>query len=126
MAAFFYDWRKAVEEEIFTREEAAAFLKLDKGTVTQWIRSGRLQAAKINPEKPKSPYRICKSDCIAALKSTRHNSNVNAVEMQRNKACQSNYAATHGTVTSSRQTAAELGDLLKQRTKGRRRSFTIV
>ncbi|WP_312227610.1 helix-turn-helix domain-containing protein [Pseudescherichia sp.] len=115
-----------MEEEIFTREEAAAFLKLDKGTITQWIRSGRLQAAKINPDKPKSPYRICKSDCIAALKSTRHNSAVNAVEMQGDKACQSNYAATHGTVTSSRQTAAELDALLKQRTKGRRRSFTIV
>ncbi|WP_249540002.1 helix-turn-helix domain-containing protein [Escherichia coli] len=55
-----------MEEEIFTREEAASYLKVDKGTITQWIRSGRLQAAKINPDKPKSPYRICKSDCIAA------------------------------------------------------------
>ena len=44
-----------MEEEIFTREEAASYLKVDKGTITQWIRSGRLQAAKINPDKPKSP-----------------------------------------------------------------------
>ncbi|MCZ9188922.1 helix-turn-helix domain-containing protein, partial [Escherichia albertii] len=47
-------WRFQVEEEIFTREEAASYLKVDKGTITQWIRSGRLQAAKINPDKPKS------------------------------------------------------------------------
>ncbi|HHX9846660.1 TPA: helix-turn-helix domain-containing protein [Salmonella bongori] len=115
-----------VEEEIFTREEAASYLKVDKGTITQWIRSGRLQAAKINPNKPKSPYRICKSDCIAALKSVRHNSAVNAVGMQEDKACQSSYEATRGTVTLSRQTASELDALLKQRTKGRRRNFTIV
>ncbi|MEW7002044.1 helix-turn-helix domain-containing protein [Serratia ureilytica] len=41
------------EEEIFTREEAAAFLKIDKGTVTQWIRTGRLAAAKITPGRTK-------------------------------------------------------------------------
>ncbi|MXE36354.1 helix-turn-helix domain-containing protein, partial [Escherichia coli] len=33
-------------KEIFTREEAASYLKVDKGTITQWIRSGRLQATK--------------------------------------------------------------------------------
>ena len=27
-----------MEEEIFTREEAASYLKVDKGTITQWIR----------------------------------------------------------------------------------------
>ncbi|WP_285112724.1 helix-turn-helix domain-containing protein [Leclercia adecarboxylata] len=115
-----------MEEEIFTREEAASYLKVDKGTITQWIRSGRLQAAKINPEKPKSPYRICKSDCIAALKSVRHNSVVNAVGVQEEKACQSNYAVTRGTATSSRQMDQELDALLKHRTRGKRKSFTIV
>ncbi|MDF7702153.1 helix-turn-helix domain-containing protein [Enterobacter hormaechei] len=121
-----FAWRKTMEEEIFTREEAASYLKVDKGTITQWIRSGRLPAAKINPEKPKSPYRICKSDCIAALKSVRHNSAVNAVGMQEEKACQSNYAVARGTATSSRQMDQELDALLKHRTRGKRKSFTIV
>ena len=31
-----------MKEEIFTRDEAAAFLKVDKGTIAQWIKSGRL------------------------------------------------------------------------------------
>ena len=35
-----------MKEEIFTRDEAAAFLKLDKGTVAQWIKSGRLAATR--------------------------------------------------------------------------------
>lgn len=111
-----------MEEEIFTREEAASYLKVDKGTITQWIRSGRLQAAKINPDKPKSPYRICKSDCIAALKSVRHNSAVNAVDVQEVKACQSNYAVARGTVISSRQMDQELDALLKHRTKASART----
>ncbi|EPK0710196.1 helix-turn-helix domain-containing protein [Enterobacter hormaechei] len=122
----FFAWRKPMEEEIFTREEAASYLKVDKGTITQWIRSGRLPAAKINPEKPKSPYRICKSDCIAALKSVRHNSAVNAVGMQEEKACQSNYAVARGTATSSRQMDHELDVLLKPQTREKRRNFTIV
>ena len=50
----FFAWRKPMEEEIFTREEAASYLKVDKGTITQWIRSGRLPAAKINPENPRA------------------------------------------------------------------------
>ncbi|WP_322966493.1 helix-turn-helix domain-containing protein [Serratia marcescens] len=114
------------EEEIFTREEAAAFLKIDKGTVTQWIRTGRLAAAKITPGKNKSPYRICKSDCIAALKSPINNLVVNAVDVQEEKACQSNNAAESGIATSSRQAATELDNLLGQRTRGKRRNFTIV
>ncbi|WP_255082624.1 helix-turn-helix domain-containing protein [Escherichia coli] len=118
-------WRFQVEEEIFTREEAASYLKVDKGTITQWIRSGRLQAAKINPDKPKSPYRICKSDCIAALKSVRHNSAVNAVDVQEDKACQSNNVPVRGTATSLRLVEVELDGLLGQRTKGKRRSSMI-
>ncbi|WP_438436547.1 helix-turn-helix domain-containing protein [Kluyvera georgiana] len=114
-----------MEEEIFTREEAASYLKVDKGTITQWIRSGRLQASKINPDKPKSPYRICKSDCIAALKSVRHNSPVNAVDVQEDKACQSNNVPVRGTATSLRLVEVELDGLLGQRTKGKRRSSMI-
>ncbi|WP_312836683.1 helix-turn-helix domain-containing protein [Pantoea sp.] len=115
-----------MEEEIFTRDEAAAYLKVDKGTVTQWIKSGRLPASRVNPSRPKSPYLICKSDCIAAIKNQIHNREVNAVGVQENKACQSNYVPAHGTATSLRQTASELDDLLRQRTRGKHRSFTIV
>lgn len=71
-------------------------------------------------------YRICKSDCIAALKSVRHNSAVNAVDVQEVKACQSNYAVARGTAISSRQMDQELDALLKHRTKGKRKNFTIV
>ncbi|MEI7219333.1 helix-turn-helix domain-containing protein [Pectobacterium carotovorum] len=114
------------EEEVFTREEAAAFLKVDKGTISQWIRTGRLQATKINPAKPKSPYRIFKSDCIAALKGQVHNSCVNAVDVHEDKVCQSNYGAGRGTATSLRQQVSELDALLKQRTRNKRKNFMIV
>lgn len=114
-----------MEEEVFTRDEAAAFLKVYKGTVTEWIRSGRLRASKINPEKRKSPYLICKSDCIAALKNTINNQTVNAVDMQEGKACQSNNVPVRGTATSLRLVEAELDGLLGQRTKGKRRSSMI-
>ena len=115
-----------MEEEVFTRDEAAAFLTLDKGTVAQWIKSGRLAATRKNPHKKKSPYLICKTDCIAAVKNPIHNQPVNAVDVQEDKACQSNSVAKHGIAISSRQTESELDSLLKQRTKGRRRNFTIV
>ncbi|MDF8701766.1 hypothetical protein OU589_18325 [Escherichia coli] len=62
----------------------------------------------------------------AALKSVRHNSAVNAVDVQEVKACQSNYAVARGTVISSRQMDQELDALLKHRTKGKRKNFTIV
>ncbi|EIL55127.1 Excisionase from phage origin [Escherichia coli 541-15] len=46
--------------------------------------------------------------------------------MQEVKACQSNYAVARGTVISSRQMDQELDALLKHRTKGKRKNFTIV
>ncbi len=56
-----------MEEEIFTREEAASYLKVDKGTITQWIRSGRLQAAKINPDKPKAHIAFASQTALRRL-----------------------------------------------------------
>ncbi|WP_242633932.1 helix-turn-helix domain-containing protein [Atlantibacter hermannii] len=111
-----------MEEEVFTRDEAAAFLKLDKGTIVQWIKSGRLAATRKNPQKKKSPYLICKSDCIAAVKNTIHNQPVNAVDVQEDKACQSNCVPVRGTATSLRLVGAELDALLGQRTKGKHRN----
>ncbi|MDF7681874.1 helix-turn-helix domain-containing protein [Enterobacteriaceae bacterium ESL0689] len=114
-----------MEEEVLTREEAANFLKIDKGTVAQWIKSGRLAATRVNPHKKKSPYLICKTDCIAAVKNTINNQPVNAVDVQEDKACQSNNVPVRGTVTSLRLVETELDGLLGQRTKGRRRNSTI-
>lgn len=115
-----------MDEEVFTRDEAAAFLKVDKGTIAQWIKSGRLAATRKNPHKKKSPYLICKTDCIAAVKNPIHNQPVNAVDVQEEKACQSNYAVARGTATSSRQMDHELDVLLKPQTREKRRNFTIV
>lgn len=111
-----------MEEMVFTRDEAAEFLRVDKGTVTQWIKSGRLHATRINPHKKKSPYLICKTDCIAALKNPIHNQPVNAVDVQEEKACQSNSVPVRGTATSLRLVATELDGLLGQRTKGKHRN----
>ncbi|WP_336709707.1 MULTISPECIES: helix-turn-helix domain-containing protein [unclassified Cedecea] len=114
-----------MDEVIFTRDEAAEFLRVSKGTVADWIKSGRLAAARKNPGKKKSPYLICKTDCIAALKNPIHNQPVNAVDVPEEKACQSNYVPVRGTATSLRLVGVELDDLLGQRTKGKLRSSTI-
>ena len=114
-----------MEEVIFTRDEAADFLRVSEGTVAEWIKSGRLAATRKNPAKKKSPYLICKTDCIAALKNPIHNQPVNAVDVQEGKACQSNNVPVRGTATSLRLVASELDGLLAQRTKGKRRNSMI-
>ncbi|UBU94855.1 MULTISPECIES: helix-turn-helix domain-containing protein [Edwardsiella] len=114
-----------MEEEVFTRDEAAAFLKVDRGTIAQWIKSGRLAATRKNPHKKKSPYLICKTDCIAAVKNPIHNQPVSAVDVPEDKACQSNNVPVRGTATSLRLVGAELDALLGQRTKGKRKSSMI-
>ena len=42
--------------EVMTVEEVAEFLRVKEATVTQWIRQGRLKAAR--PGGPDSPYRV--------------------------------------------------------------------
>ena len=111
-----------MEEVIFTRDEAADFLRVSEGTVAEWIKSGRLAATRKNPAKKKSPYLICLTDCIAALKNPIHNQPVNAVDVQEDKACQSSNVPVRGTATSLRLVGAELDGLLAQRTKGKHRS----
>lgn len=70
-------------------------------------------------------YLICKTDCIAAVKNPIHNQPVNAVDVQEDKACQSNNVPVRGTATSLRLVEVELDDLLGQRTKGKRRNSMI-
>jgi hypothetical protein len=42
-----------MEEKIFTRDEAADFLRVSEGTVAEWIKSGRLAASQKPREKEK-------------------------------------------------------------------------
>jgi hypothetical protein len=113
-----------MEEVIFTRDEAADFLRVIKALSL----SGLSPEAWLLPQKPrekKSPYLICKTDCIAAVKNPIHNQPVNAVDVQEDKACQSNNVPVRGTATSLRLVEVELDGLLGQRTKGKRRSSMI-
>lgn len=45
-----------MESHSLTFDEACAFLQISRPTATNWIRSGRLQATRKDPAKPKSPY----------------------------------------------------------------------
>ncbi|MHA0516529.1 helix-turn-helix domain-containing protein [Citrobacter portucalensis] len=45
-----------MESHSLTLDEACAFLQISRPTATNWIRSGRLQATRKDPAKPKSPY----------------------------------------------------------------------
>lgn len=56
-----------MEKFSLNRHEAAAFIGIDKDTLTQWCRSGRIAYTKKNPTKPNSPYMFTRTACIAAL-----------------------------------------------------------
>ncbi len=43
-----------MESHSLTLDEACAFLKISRPTATNWIRTGRLQATRKDPTKPKS------------------------------------------------------------------------
>jgi hypothetical protein len=58
------------------------------------------------------------------VKNPIHNQPVNAVDVQEDKACQSNNVPVRGTATSLRLVEVEL-DGLGQRTKGKRRNSMI-
>nr|WP_274538996.1 helix-turn-helix domain-containing protein [Escherichia coli] len=45
-----------MEPYSLTLDEACQFLKISRPTATNWIRTGRLQATRKDPTKPKSPY----------------------------------------------------------------------
>ncbi|WP_342082428.1 helix-turn-helix domain-containing protein, partial [Escherichia coli] len=61
-----------------TLDEACQFLKISRPTATNWIRTGRLQATRKDPTKPKSPYLTTRQACIAALQSPLHTVQVSA------------------------------------------------
>ena len=61
-----------MESYSLTLDEACQFLKISRPTATNWIRTGRLQATRKDPTKPKSPYLTTRQACIAALQSPLH------------------------------------------------------
>ena len=54
-----------MESYSLTLDEACQFLKISRPTATNWIRTGRLQATRKDPTKPKSPYLTTRQACIA-------------------------------------------------------------
>lgn len=67
-----------MESHSLTLDEACAFLKISRPTATNWIRTGRLQATRKDPTKPKSPYLTTRQACVAALQSPLHTVQVSA------------------------------------------------
>ncbi|EJR0177429.1 helix-turn-helix domain-containing protein, partial [Cronobacter sakazakii] len=67
-----------MEQYSLTLDEACAMLGISRPTATNWIKSGRLQATRKDPSKPKSPYLTTRQACIAALKSPLHTVAVSA------------------------------------------------
>jgi predicted site-specific integrase-resolvase len=53
-----------MESYSLTLDEACQFLKISRPTATNWIRTGRLQATRKDPTKPKSPYLTTRQACI--------------------------------------------------------------
>lgn len=70
--------RITMELHSLTLDEACAFLQISRPTATNWIRSGRLQATRKDPTKPKSPFLTTRQACIAALNSPLHTIDVSA------------------------------------------------
>ncbi|EKM0978099.1 helix-turn-helix domain-containing protein, partial [Escherichia coli] len=67
-----------MEPYSLTLDEACHFLKISRPTAINWIRTGRLQATRKDPTKPKSPYLTTRQACIAALQSPLHTVQVSA------------------------------------------------
>ncbi|EOZ7624286.1 helix-turn-helix domain-containing protein [Enterobacter mori] len=113
-----------MESHSLTLDEACAFLKISRPTATNWIRTGRLQATRKDPSKPKSPYLTTRQACIAALQSPLHTVGVSASDgIKEETKCHSSAEVKPGTPVSHCRTAKDLNSLLGQMTKGRPRSF---
>ncbi|EOI3191320.1 helix-turn-helix domain-containing protein [Salmonella enterica subsp. enterica serovar 4,[5],12:i:-] len=113
-----------MESHSLTLDEACAFLKISRPTATNWIRTGRLQATRKDPSKPKSPYLTTRQACVAALQSPLHTVQVSAGDdITEELKCHYYAEVKPGTPVSHCRTAKDLSSLLGQRTKGRPQSF---
>ncbi|MDM1157180.1 helix-turn-helix domain-containing protein, partial [Escherichia coli] len=108
-----------MESYSLTLDEACQFLKISRPTATNWIRTGRLQATRKDPTKPKSPYLTTRQACIAALQSPLHTIKVSAGDgITEERKCHSSAEVKYGTPVSHCRTVKDLNSLLEQRTKG--------
>ena len=55
-----------MESYSLTLDEACQFLKISRPTATNWIRTGRLQATRKDPTKPKTASLHCGASVSAA------------------------------------------------------------
>jgi len=112
-----------MDDEVFSIEEAAQFLKLGHRTIYAMVRKGTLAAGRLSK---RGKYRILKSSCIACIQSLQQNSRVDGIDriVEKHTTWQSNSGVTPGTVTSMRRTEAALDAQLGLRTKGKHRNIT--
>lgn len=114
-----------MESYSLTLDEACQFLKISRPTATDWIRTGRLQATRKDPTKPKSPYLTTRQACIAALQSPLHTVQVSAGDgITEERKCHSSAEMKYGMPRIRSRAGNELRNLLAQRTSGKLRSCT--
>lgn len=114
-----------MESYSLTLDEACQFLKISRPTATNWIRTGRLQATRKDPTKPKSPYLTTRQACIAALQSPLHTVQVSAGDgITEERKCHSSAEMKYGMPRIRSRAGNELRNLLAQRTSGKIRSCT--
>uniref|UniRef100_UPI0030DC9E23 helix-turn-helix domain-containing protein n=1 Tax=Candidatus Regiella insecticola TaxID=138073 RepID=UPI0030DC9E23 len=61
-----------MKKQSLTRHEAALIVGVSRPTLSQWVKSGRIQAIRKDPTKKKSPYLFTLQTCLAALNNPIH------------------------------------------------------
>ena len=113
-----------LNDEVFDVRKAAEFLCKSQRKVYELLNSGRIRAAKSNGKN--GSWEILKSSCLEYVHNNHQNCRASDDDADKSKErfnqCQSNYGTACGTVISFPRVANELGEVLKHRTKGKRRS----
>ncbi|WP_409515007.1 helix-turn-helix domain-containing protein [Atlantibacter sp.] len=113
-----------MESYSLTLDEACAMLGISRPTVTNWIKSGRLQATRKDPSKTKSPYLTTRQACIAALNSPLHTVAVSAGDGIREETkCHSSAEVKYGTPRTRSRAGSELRKALGLPTSGSLMSY---
>ncbi len=113
-----------MESHSLTLDEACAFLKISRPTATNWIRTGRLQATRKDPTKPKSLTSLPGKPALRRFSLRCILSGVSAGDdITEELKCHYSAEVKPGTPVSHCRTAKDLSNLLGQRTKGRPQSF---
>ncbi|WP_373876388.1 helix-turn-helix domain-containing protein [Pectobacterium carotovorum] len=112
-----------MNDEVLTIQEISLLLKVHPETIKSLVQRGILPATDIGTGQ-RHKYRFVKSACLEAMANPINTARVNAGDITEKKPCQSNKGPVSGTVISLRRTERELGNLLAQRTGGKRKSCT--